>query len=316
MSLSMDPEVHQSLLQIRTLMGSVERPPRGDWKTRRIQGEAMFAACAKLQPLPTDVTTHDARAASFDGAEIRLRVYTKERSQPGSGVLYLHGGGMVLGNVDVYDAILRRLASQSGVPIIGVDYRLPPHHPHPAPIEDCFAALRWLEENADALGIDRSRIAVMGDSAGGTLAAALALLTRDRKGPKLALQILVYPMLDNLNTAIDTELVPWLAVDWDDSLTAWDVLLGDQANGHDISPYASPSRAESLHTLPPAFIQAYGLDLFCAEAVEYAHRLLLAHCDVELHVIPGVQHGFELFVPEAAVSKRVVAERVRVLQSL
>lgn len=316
MGLSMDPEVQQSLLQIRTLMGSVERPPRGDWKTRRIQGEAMFAACAKLQPMPTDVMTRDAWATSFDGAEIRLRVYEKQESRPGSGVLYLHGGGMVLGNVDVYDAILRRLASQSGVSIIGVDYRLPPDHPHPAPIEDCFAALRWLEEQADALGIDRARIAVMGDSAGGTLTAALALLTRDRKGPKVAQQILIYPMLDNLNTTIDTELLPWLAVDWNDSLTAWDVLLGDQASSPDVSPYASPSRAESLHALPPAFIQAYGLDLFCAEAVEYAHRLLLAHADVELHVIPGVQHGFELFVPDAAVSKRVVAEQVRVLQSL
>jgi acetyl esterase/lipase len=314
MSLTMDVEVQAALAKLRTLI-SAERPPRGDWKTRRAHGEAMFAACAKLQPLPTDVDTRDAVARSADGAEIRLRVFDKRGSRPGSGVLYLHGGGMVLGNVDVYDAILRRLASQSGVPLIGVDYRLPPAHPHPAPVEDCYAGLRWVDAHADELGIDRARVAVMGDSAGGTLAAALALMARDRKGPRLARQILVYPMLDDRNTKVDEALLPLLTVNWDDSLTAWDVLLGDGPRDA-VSPYASPSRAETLVELPPAYIQAFGLDLFCDEAVVYAQRLLRAHVDVELHVVPGVPHGAELFVPDAAVSQRAVAERVRVLRDL
>jgi acetyl esterase/lipase len=317
MSLTMDPEVQQALSKIRTLMGSTERPPRGDWKTRRKHGEAMFAASAKLTPVPSDVATRDVLIRSYDGAEIRLRLFEKKDTRrPGSAVLYLHGGGMVLGNVEVFDAILRRLASQSGVPIVGVDYRLPPEHPHPAPIEDCFAALRWLEGHVDELGVERSRIAVMGDSAGGALAASLAILTRDRQGPRLARQILIYPMLDNLNTKVDPELLPLTSVNWDDILTAWDMLLGEGAHRTDVSPYAAPSRVESMANLPPAYIQAFGLDAFCDEAMVYAQRLQRAHIDVELNVVPGVPHGVEVFVPEAAVSRRAVAERVRILQAL
>ena len=311
----MDQEVKAALAKIRTLMGSAERPPRGDWKSRREHGEAMFQACAKLQPLPDDVETRDAFTKSSDGAQVRLRVFEKRGSRSGSCALYLHGGGMVLGNVDVYDAVLRRLTSQSGVTLVGVDYRLPPEHPHPAPIEDCYAGLLWLDAHADELGVERSRMSVMGDSAGGGLAASLALMARDRGGPNLSRQILVYPMLDDRNITVDPDLLPLLAVNWDDSLTGWDALLGDGPRG-DVSPYASPSRAAELSNLPPAFIQAFGLDHFCDEAMTYALRLLRSHVNVELQVIPGVPHGAELFVPEAAVSRRIVAERVRVLRSL
>jgi acetyl esterase/lipase len=126
----------------------------------------------------------------------------------GPAVLYLHGGGMISGSVAIYDGPVSHYVSNSGVSMLAVDYRLAPEHPYPVPVEDCYAGLRWLAEHADELGVDPARIAVMGDSAGGGLAAAVALLARDRGGPELAAQILIYPMLDDRNTAPDPEIAP------------------------------------------------------------------------------------------------------------
>lgn len=242
MPLSMDPEVSAALDRMVAGLGAVKpRPAVGDWRTRRQNGNAMFGVWAALQPFPTDVVTRDFSVRAHDGQEILLRCFQKRGSRPGSAALYVHGGGMLLGSVDVYDEILRRYVSASGVPLLAVDYRLPPEHPYPTPVEDCYAGLRWLAERARELGVDATRIAIMGDSAGGGLAAATALVARDRGGPALAAQILVYPMLDDRNTTPDPEIAPFLTWSWDDNITGWGALLGDSAGRESVDPRSATS---------------------------------------------------------------------------
>ena len=140
-----------------------------------------MAQTAAMQPTPADVTITDFHTVADDGTQLLLRWYVKAGAAPGPAALYLHGGGMILGSVALYDGPVARYVSSSGVPMLSVDYRLAPEHPHPIPVEDAYAGLLWLSEHADELGVDPGRIAVMGDSAGGGLAAGLALLTRDRR---------------------------------------------------------------------------------------------------------------------------------------
>ena len=315
MALSMDPQVAAALARMIAGLGEPKpRPAVGDWRTRRENGNAMFGVWAALQPFPTDVVTRDFSIRTHDGADVLLRWFEKRRSRPGSAALYIHGGGMLLGSVDVYDEILRRYVSASGVPLLAVDYRLPPEHPYPTPLEDCYAGLQWLAERSRELGVDRSRIAIMGDSAGGGLAAAAALAARDRAGPTLASQILVYPMLDDRNTEPDAEVAPFLTWNWDDNITGWGALLGERAGKDDVDHHAAPARALDLTRLPATYVEVGQLDIFRNESVAYAQRLQ-AHVPTELHVHPGVPHGFELFAPDADVSRRAFADRVRALRA-
>lgn len=314
MALALDPQVGAAMQRMAAAVGEVKRPAVGDWRAIREGGNAMFGVWARLQPVPTDVVTRDFAVRSHDGKEVLLRWFQKRSSRPGSAALYIHGGGMLLGSVDVYDEILRRYASASGVPLLAVDYRLPPEHPFPTPVEDCYAGLRWLTERAHELGVDPKRIAIMGDSAGGGLAAATTLVARDRSGPALAKQILVYPMLDDRNTKTDPEMAPFLTWSWDSNITGWCALLGDKAGTDDVHPYAAPARATDLNRLPPTYIEVGQLDIFRDEGVAFALRLQ-AHVPTELHVHPGVPHGFELFAPDADISRRAIADRVRQLKS-
>jgi acetyl esterase/lipase len=312
----MDPQIGAALARMIAGLGEVKpRPAVGDWRTRRENGNAMFGVWAALQPFPTDVVTRDYSVRTYDGKDILLRWFHKSGAPPGSAALYVHGGGMLLGSVDVYDEILRRYVSASGVPLLAVDYRLPPEHPFPTPVEDCYAALRWLAERAGELGVDPRRIAIMGDSAGGGLAAATALVARDRRGPSLAAQILVYPMLDDRNTKPDPEIAGSLTWTWDDNITGWGALLGRNAGADIVDPHAAPARAPDLSRLPPTYLEVGQLDIFRDEGVAYAQRLQ-AHVPTELHVHPGAPHGFELFAPDADVSRRATADRVRVLRSV
>jgi acetyl esterase/lipase len=198
--------------------------------------------------------------------------------------------------------------------MLAVDYRLAPEHPHPVPVEDAYLGLRWLHEHAAELGVDPARIAVMGDSAGGGLAAAVALLARDRHGPALARQILVFPMLDD-RTAPDPELAPFATWGYEDNLTAWTALLGEQVGGPGVSPYAAPARAADLAGLPPAYVEVGQLDVFRDEDLAYAQRLSAAGVDVEFHLHPGAPHEFDTYGWDTAVARRALADRHRVLGS-
>jgi acetyl esterase/lipase len=230
-------------------------------------------------------------------------------------ILHIHGGGYVTGDAYALIPAYRRMAMELDCAIVSVDYRLAPETRFPGAVEDCYAALAWLVAEADALGIDRSRIGVMGESAGGGLAAALALLVRDRGEYALAFQHLVYPMIDD-RTCVTTdpnayagEFV-WTA---ESNRFGWRCLLGEEPGGPDISPYAAAARATDLRGLPPTFINTGALDLFVDEDIAYAQRLIRAGVPTELHIYPGAYHGFH-FVADARSTQRANSDSVDALR--
>ncbi len=316
MAHTLDPEVAAGMAPLAALAEGVTPPAVGDVRSRRESAAVSFAYIAGLRPPVEGVTVADRWATAPDGTTLPLRWYSTEGATAGPAVLYVHGGGMILGDLDMYDPLIRSFVAESGVPALAVEYRLAPEHPHPVPVEDCYAALLWLAEHTDELGVDPARIAVMGDSAGGGLAAGVALIARDRGGPALARQILIYPMLDDRTTTPDESLVPFLTWTYDDNVTGWGALLGADAGTDAVPAYAAPARAQDLSGLPPTYVDVGDLDIFRDEDVEYARRISATGTPVELHVHPGVPHGFEAYAPDADVSRRVRADRLRVLRSL
>ncbi|WP_322097653.1 alpha/beta hydrolase [Nakamurella alba] len=315
MPFALDPQVATGLLALLGDGPPPVPPPAGDVFTRRQNAAVTFAVFADLQPAPSGVAVTHLTVTADDGAQLDARWYAREAGgASGPAVLYLHGGGMIAGDLKGYDPIIARYVAASGVPMLAVEYRLAPEFPDPVPVRDCFAALRHLAEHADELGVDRSRIAVMGDSAGGGLAAGVALLARDENGPALSRQILVYPMLDDTNVTPDPQLVPFLTWSYDDNVTGWGALLGEAPQ--QVSPYAAPTRATDLTGLPPAYLDVGELDIFRDEDLEYARRLTDAGVPTEFHLHPGAPHGFEAFAPGADVAQRAIADRLRVLRSL
>jgi acetyl esterase/lipase len=304
------------LAPIAAAMADVIPPPAGDVMSRRPILDALMAQTAALQAMPADVTITDHRVSAADGIEILVRQYARHGVAPGSGVLYLHGGGMISGSVALYDGPVARYVSASGVPMWSVDYRLAPEHPYPTSVEDAYAALQWLASHAAEFGVQPGRIAVMGDSAGGGLAASLAQLARDRRGPALAAQILIYPMLDDRTTAPDPEIAPFAVWSYDDNSTGWSALLGAVAGGPDVPAYAAAARAADLHGLPPTYLEVGQLDIFRDESLTYAQRLGRAGIDVEFHLRPGVPHEFETYGYATDVARRATADRARVLAAL
>jgi acetyl esterase/lipase len=230
---------------------------------------------------------------------------------------FTHGGGMIAGtNRDGLAEVLD-LAQQVGAALVSVEYRLAPETPHPGPLEDCYAGLLWTVENAGELRLDEERIVLIGGSAGGGLAAALALLARDRGGPALAGQLLMCPMLDDRNDTPSVHQMAELPM-WNRQANevGWTALLGDARGGPDVSAYAAPARASDLSGLPPAYIDVGSADSFRSEDVDYAERIWLAGGIAELHVWPGGYHGFDGIVPQAAVSMSAVAARADWLRRL
>ena len=220
---------------------------------------------------------------------------------PTAAIYYTHGGGMIMG--DNRTGIPRALdwAEELQLAVVSVEYRLAPETPHPGPVEDCYAGLSWTAEHAAELGIDPDRIVIAGGSAGGGLAAAVALIARDRGGPALAGQLLICPMLDDRNDTPSARQMAGLGV-WDQTAnqTGWTALLGAARGGPAVSPYAAPARADDLSGLPPAFIDVGSAETFRDEDVTYASRIWLAGGVAELHVWPGGFHGFAGMVPQAA----------------
>jgi len=316
MAFTLDPAVAKALAPMAAAMADAVPPPVGDVDSRRPILEGIMAKTAAAQPMPTDVKATDFHATGADGDAVPLRWYAKEGGRTGPAALYLHGGGMISGSVDVYDGPISRYVSSSGVPMLAVDYRLAPEHPHPTPVEDCYSGLLWLAEHAAELQVDLARIAVMGDSAGGGMAAAMALMSRDRGGPALAQQILIYPMLDDRNTSPDPDIAPFAVWSYDDNVTGWGALLGDTVGGANVSPYAAPARAIDLSGLPPCYLEVGQLDIFRDEDLDYAERLSDAGVTVEFHLRPGVPHEFETYAYATDIARRSVNDRLRVLASI
>lgn len=295
----------------------VPLPPVGDVEGRRESftgllgtGEEPFSDSA--------VTVTDHTYVSYDGTEISGRLFTPtDRSSDAFGV-FTHGGGMILGTMGQYTPKIARYAIESGTPLFAPDYRLAPEFPNPTPVEDCYAGIVWAWENIEQLGgCDSDRFFIIGDSAGGNLAAAGALMARDRSGPPLAAQILIYPMLDDRTTVADPTIVDALTWTYEDNMTGWSALLGEAAGAEmALSPYATPGRAENVAGLPPTYIDVGTLDIFRDEDVAYATRLLRAGVQTELHVYPGVPHAFDLIGPDLQVTKGAFANRVRAIRAV
>ncbi|MFI8068000.1 alpha/beta hydrolase [Streptomyces sp. NPDC086033] len=232
-------------------------------------------------------------------------------------IYHVHGGGMVLGTNRVGVDGPLAWAKELDAVVVSVEYRLAPEHPHPAPVEDVYAGLVWASEHAEELGGDPERIVIAGASAGGGLSAALALLTRDRKGPRPLGQLLMCPMLDDRNDSPSTYQMAGLGV-WDRTAneTGWTALLGELRGGPDVPAYAAPARAEDLSGLPPAFLDVGSAETFRDEVVAYASRIWQAGGVAELHVWPGGFHGFDGFAPQAALSQAARAAHLAWLRRL
>lgn len=230
-------------------------------------------------------------------------------------IYHIHGGAMVAGDHYYGAQSFADLVGELKVVVVSVEYRLAPENPHPAPVEDCYAGLEWVARNTEALKIDPRRIVIMGGSAGSALAASTALLSRDRNGPSVSHQILGCPMLDDRMTGPSTYATDLHSRNMRKTLQdGWAALLGDAAAGPDVSPYASPARAEDLSGLPPTYIDIGSSEVLLSEAVDYATRLSYAGVQVELHVWPGAFHGFNSLVPHAAVSRTANETRLAYLR--
>ena len=275
--------------------------------------DAMFANAPEVPGV--DVENHWAPGPP-GGPEVMVRVYTpSDLDGPVPGFYWIHGGGMVIGYASMEDPASKATAAEMGCVVASVEYRLAPEHPHPAPIEDCYAGLKWFADNSESLGVDRERIAIGGGSAGGGLAAALALLVRDRGEIDIISQQLIYPMLDHRSITHASHYVQHPKV-WNRkcNIAGWSALLGESVDSDDVSPYASPALAEDLSGLPPAFIIVGELDLFVDESIDYAKRLIQAGVAAELHIFPGAFHGSELMLPEAEISRRWLATQKAALR--
>ncbi|MEV4568427.1 alpha/beta hydrolase [Nonomuraea sp. NPDC049419] len=280
----------------------------------RAELNAMLAAAPRPE---TEVSIEDRMVPGPAGAQdVRVRVYRPAEAGENRPALYwIHGGGMIIGKPEMDDEMIVRYVERLGLVAVSVDYRLAPEHPHPAPVEDCYAGLAWTAKNAAELGIDPARLAVGGASAGGGLAAATVLLARDRGGPDVAFQLLICPMLDDRNVTPSSHAFAD-AVVWPRSanLYGWKALLGDLAGTGDVSPYAAPARATDLSGLPPAFVDVGELEVFRDECVDYAQRLAQAGVSTEFHLFPGAFHGFDMMLPDAELSRRARAAREAALK--
>ena len=281
-------------------------------------GEAELIAALPPYDPPVPLDIDELLVPGPDRApEIRVRRYQPaDHDGPLPALVYIHGGGFVVGSLDLYDADCRRVAAEVGAVVFSVDYRLAPEHPFPAGLEDCYATLVWVAENAGELGVDAERIAVGGESAGGGLTAGVALLARDRSGPRLCLQFLGIPEIDD---RLDTESMRNLGVGTpittlENGEISWDSYLGPGVRGTDqVSPYAAPVRATDLAGLPPAVVTAYEFDALRDEGIAYAQRLLWFGVPTELHVYPGAFHACT-WLSHAEISQKILGDMVDALR--
>ncbi|MEU0877236.1 alpha/beta hydrolase [Lentzea sp. NPDC005914] len=250
-----------------------------------------------------------------DAPDVPVRVYTPAGlTNPVPGLVYIHGGGFVLGDLDMFHGHVLRLADQLGIVIVSVDYRLAPEHPFPAPVEDCYAALQWTAAKAEELGIDPTRLGIGGESAGGGLTAGTVLLARDRGGPELCFQYLGIPELDDrLDTDSMRDYVDTPLWNRPNAIYSWTSYLGTEPGGDDVSPYAAPSRATDLSGLPPAFVTTCQYDPLRDEGIEYARRLAHAGVPTDLRLYPATFHG-SAFVESAAITRKMAADELEALR--
>ncbi|MFC7403253.1 alpha/beta hydrolase [Citricoccus sp. GCM10030269] len=308
-------KINPEILQALEAIPDSEPPPPGDALALREMFIGIYTGVAQADAPAPHVERTEVSAVSADGTAVPARLYQHRDSRPGSAIVYLHGGGMMGASVDLYDSFVAAYVERTGVPFLSVDYRRTPEAAWSTPMEDSWAGLAWLLDHAAELSVDPGRVAVMGDSAGGTLAAGVAVLARDR-GVDLARQILVYPMLDDRNTEPDPALAPTALWTYENNTTAWDALLGDARGGPEVPATIAPARLQDATGLAPAYIEVGGADILRDESLAYAALLARHDVDVEFHLHPGAVHASDRMAPEADVTRRQFADRDRVIGEL
>jgi acetyl esterase/lipase len=318
------PKLDREFALALTALGEPLNPlpsfPIGDITSRRRRFNTRIQRSLSTAPPTPDITRHTHQIPAADGATITLHEFRPKTSPPTASpaIYHIHGGGMILGSVSSFAPSIAAKAESYGLPMFSIDYRLAPEHPHPIPVNDCYAGLTWLHSNASILGIDPARILVLGESAGGGLAAGMVIMARDKRlAPPVAYQMLIYPMLDDRNLGLRPGIEPYTKWRSVDSKTGWGALLGSAAGRDeeiDEHQYAAPARVKSVEGLPPTYIDVGGLDFFLREDIDYATRLLEAGIPVELHVYPGLPHDFEWAASSARIVKSAVNNRQRVVE--
>ncbi|WP_412515277.1 alpha/beta hydrolase [Actinomadura madurae] len=298
-------------------MSALPEVDRTDVAQARGMMSSRVIASGRYDSADDGVTTQDRSCTGTDGHIVELRVYRPDRRTNRGVIYHVHGGGFILGDLEMSHLRNVEIAREVGSVVVSVDYRLAPEWPYPTPVEDVYSGLVWLHERAEELEIDPSFIVIHGVSAGGALAASTALLARDRKGPPIRFQFLASPVLDDrLSTASSKRFTDTPALTRRDAEICWSAYLGRTVRGgNGVSPYAAPARAADLTKLPPAYVSVAEFDPLRDEAIGYARSLLDAGVTVELHLFPGTYHG-SMAAREAAVSRRQLAEEIAVLRGV
>ncbi|KAL9562808.1 hypothetical protein ACKAV7_012994 [Fusarium commune] len=303
MPLRYDPEFWSVLEPLVPVLSKREPLSLDNIKAGREAREAGMRALFDRLDICPEVEQRSYQVKATDGYIISVLALTPtvSRSDPGPCLLHFHGGGMILGSAEIQARPLAQVVSATSVPVFSVNYRLAPEFKGTSPVQDGYAALLWLHSKEKEFSVDPSRIAVLGESAGGGVAAAK--------------QILLYPMIDDRTMVANEAMEPLAFWKTADNATAWTALLGDQAGQPEapISYYSAPARAPSLADLPPTYIEVGGLDIFLQENVKYATRLLAENIPTELHVYPGLPHGFEMIAPNITAAKKANENRHRAI---
>jgi acetyl esterase/lipase len=330
-----DPDFQQLFAYRRAAQASGSLPEPASVVERRALVEPMLARSLRSLPVPSSDEIIESRTEirTKDGsATITVSRFATPKHRRGGesgqsllapAILYVHGGGMISGSVEIWKPHCLRNVEATGVQMFAVGYRLAPENPAPGPVQDCYSALEWLSANAESMFVDPAKIILWGESAGGGIAAGAAMMARDKKlRPSLAKQILIYPMLDDrVKFGDDWPLRDHLTWSEKDNVMGWSALLGEDKAGReevDISIYDAPGRAvvEDLASLPSTYIEVGGLDLFYSENLSFANKLLQANVEVEFHSYPGVPHAFDALGPSSVLKRSLENRKRAILQVL
>jgi len=294
-----DPEL------LEVLNATPVLPPLTKELVTQINGS--LATLSTVEAVMTDPeVTHEELSIPGPAGKLDLSILRKKNSLGGPRpvIYYIHGGGLILGSKLINIQSTFDWIKELDAVLISVEYRLAPEHPYPAATDDCYAGLMWVAGNAKKLGINLERLILAGHSAGGGLAAALALLVRDRGGPKILAQCLIYPMIDDRMKTVSSKLFmnegTWMGVN---NIKAWDWYIPGRRGSENVPIYAAPSRATDLTGLPQAWLDVGGAELFRDEDAEYANKLAECGVPVEFHVWPGSWHSSDTMAPDSLLSK-------------
>lgn len=297
---------------------SLVKNPREGFNNVKVLREAAAASRQDVSSLLSDfdleIKDHDVSSRDEEKTDIPVRIYRRRDAEGASPILlYLHGGGFFCGDLFSEQLQCIHYALHARCVVVSVAYRLAPEDPFPAGLRDCYRTLEFLWDQSQELKLDRNLIAVGGSSAGANLAAAVALFARDHMGPRICLQLLLIPALDDrLETDSAMQFTDTPEFARSEAEVMWRWYLGEDRQ--DVSPYAAPARAKDLSNLPASYILCAGLDPLRDDGLSYANRLAESGVAVELHLVPSIPHGFAS-IPSAAISERLLNEQVDVLRS-